>query len=231
MPDPAAAAARFGEPRVVVDAHLEIGVRDRARRLVEQVREPQHRRVRRCARAPRGAGRSRRRTLETRARRRARARRPTSAAQPDVIAFVQRHQADEAHRPRTPRRHAQAVDDHGRTIAQGFCAYRDARHTAHGSRTQAALDALAVDDAARDLLDRALGRVDVRDAVALEQVLGAAHLELALRERRVAAAGPALVADLLQPRAARSSARTACACGRARIAGSCLPSKSSSVNG
>ena len=36
--------------------------------------------------------------------------------------------------------------------------------------------------------------------MALEQVLGAAHLEFALRERGVTTVGPPLVADLLQPR-------------------------------
>src|SRR5688572_11252109 len=82
----------------------------------------------------------------------------------------------------------------------GFSPLRDVRRIPIRSRPQPALDALAIDDAARNFLDRALGRVELRNAVALEQPLGGAHLELALTERCVAAAGPPAAANLVEPR-------------------------------
>ena len=54
-------------------------------------------------------------------------------------------------------------------------------------------------DRGRDLFDRAAGRVDGRDALALHELLRLAHFVAAIVERRVAAAGPPRLADLLQP--------------------------------
>src|SRR5438874_1728731 len=67
------------------------------------------------------------------------------------------------------------------------------------SRPQPPLDAAGVQDAAGDLLDRALGGVEPRQRVAGKQRLGRAQLVQLLLPRGVAAVRPALVADLLQP--------------------------------
>ena len=86
-----------------------------------------------------------------------------------------------------------------------------------------ALELRAMQDRRRDLLDRLRRRVERRDAFALHQLLGLAHLVAAIVERRVLAARAPLLADLAQALgldrepeqplacAARSSAA---ACGR-----------------
>src|SRR5262245_31627186 len=74
----------------------------------------------------------------------------------------------------------------------------EANHRLARSRPQAALDARHVQDPARDLLDRRLRRVELRDTVALENRVGRSDLVLHLLRRRVAALRPTLLANLPQ---------------------------------
>src|SRR6202035_315945 len=66
-------------------------------------------------------------------------------------------------------------------------------------RAQTPLDAAGVQNPAGDLLDRALGGIEPRQAVAREQRLRGAQFVLHLLLRSVAALRAALAADLLQP--------------------------------
>src|SRR5271163_2864972 len=60
------------------------------------------------------------------------------------------------------------------------------------------LQSRAMQDGRGDLLNRAAGRIDGGDALSRHELLGLAHLVATIVERRIAAAGPPHLADLLQ---------------------------------
>src|SRR5688572_30489432 len=66
------------------------------------------------------------------------------------------------------------------------------------SRPHAPRDGEPLKHAARDLLDGRVRGFEIRDAIAVEQLLGGAHLECALLRGRITAVGPAFLPDLLQ---------------------------------
>src|ERR1700722_13283050 len=67
------------------------------------------------------------------------------------------------------------------------------------SGTQSSLDSGAIENSAGYFLDRDFGRIEHGNAVPLEQRLRRSDFEGDLLRRRIAAVGPALVANLLQP--------------------------------
>src|ERR1700694_4600177 len=85
-----------------------------------------------------------------------------------------------------------------RANARTKCGVRGGRSSRFPSGVDAPLDAGLVQDATADLLDRAVGGVDERDAEPLEQPFGGAHLVVDLMRRSVPALRPAFVAYLLQ---------------------------------
>src|SRR5271166_2201575 len=153
----AAKAANLREPRIVIHAHFQIRIPYAHRSDLEFIREPKHGRVRRqfqrCEIEI---------TVRVDRRYAMRVDRPQIArqpAEPDEIALVKRHQADEAAGLGPPRRPAPLIRNHASTIP---C-------SRELSGPQAPLDASAIEYSARYLFDGAFRRVDHRNPVALEQ--------------------------------------------------------------
>jgi hypothetical protein len=90
------------------------------------------------------------------------------------------------------------------------------------------LQSRAVQDGRGDFLNRAAGRIDGGDALSRHELLGLAHL--VATERRIAAAGPPRLADLLQSLCIDGQAEQAVAQWH-DDAGSLRSTKSSGGNG
>src|SRR5690606_34526216 len=124
MAMPARARLDFREPRVMVDADLQIRIRDGSARLVEQIGQRKRRRI------PTPLARhemQRAVAIDFRDERTAYAQQVRhEPREPDVVALVQGHQTDEATRTRAPAHRAIRVVcvrfiDHEPNIAQQFC--------------------------------------------------------------------------------------------------------------
>ena len=224
MPLEAPEAANFGQPRIVIDADLEVRIAHAAAPSPEFVCEAEHARV---------AGQLERTEMQVtvRARRATRPRvrdRPQIAhqpSQPHEIALVQRHQADEA-AGTAPARMLRTIDPRS---------WSDYTMRRPGSRVRGRRRGRSMPVRSRILLEISSIEHSVAsmhgNAVALEQRLRGAHLERDLLRRRIAAVGAPFVADLLQTvrldRQAEQLARDAARAPR----GSLRDSRSSSVSG